>query len=78
MSCELVKKGIVKRKGRAIQEGIIGNNTIYSCLGYVDPRNDEPLEECCKCEKFACNVADNWENIVKKLNSKERNLKWPK
>lgn len=39
-------------KGKATIEWYKDGKPQYYCYGYIDQRNDEPLEECKQCKKF--------------------------
>lgn len=48
--CELVRKGEVRRKGRAADKIVVDGKKTYSCYGFKDAMTDEPLPECQSCE----------------------------
>lgn len=50
--CTLVRKGIVKTKGKPTIEFYKDGKPQYYCYGYFDSMTDEPLEECVNCQKW--------------------------
>ena len=48
--CELVEIGEVKRKGRAADKITVDDKTSYTCFGYLNALNDEPIRECMQCQ----------------------------
>ena len=51
MSCQAVKNGIVKVKGKPSIEFYKDGKPQYFCMGYIDAMTDEVLEVCKKCKK---------------------------
>ena len=50
--CVLVRKGIVKYKGKPTIEFYKDGKPQYYCYGYMDLMTDEPFEECVNCKKW--------------------------
>ena len=52
MSCQAVKNGEVKRKGKAsIEYHDDTGKPAYYCYGYIDNGTEDLIETCSKCEK---------------------------
>lgn len=51
MSCQAVKNGIVKAKGKPSIEFYKDGKPQYFCEGYIDAMTDEVLEVCRNCKK---------------------------
>lgn len=50
--CALVRKGIVKRKGKPTLEFYRNGKPQYYCYGYLDMHYEEPFPECKECPKW--------------------------
>lgn len=50
MSCEAVKKGLVKHRGKSSPEFFYMGRPHYYCYGYVDKMTDELLDVCRLCK----------------------------
>lgn len=50
--CVLVRKGIVKRKGKPTIEFYKDGKPQYYCYGYQNAMTEEAFEECKNCKKW--------------------------
>lgn len=56
MTCQAVKNGEVKTKGKASLEGYKDGKPIYYCYGWNDNQTESLIETCLKCKKHIYNV----------------------
>lgn len=61
MSCEAVKIGAVKRRGKASLEFYYCGRPHYYCHGYFDRMTDELLEVCRACKSNVIYAQDDWD-----------------
>lgn len=66
MSCQAVKNGEVKVKGKPSIEFYIDGKPQYYCYGYCyDGSSNDVLESCKNCKKHVDNAQDDLDNIRK-------------
>lgn len=61
MSCEAVKKDLVKRRGKPSIEYYYLGKPYYYCFGYIDPMTDDLLDVCRLCKSNVIHAQDDYD-----------------
>lgn len=60
-NCKVVLNGKAKRKGKPTLEFFYCNKPFYYCFGYIDPKTDDPLDECKSCKTFVIYAQEDYD-----------------